>query len=580
MRLQEWIHHFEVGAGARWLKVLGVVLAFIAVASVYDVLDWQGFSSEESMETAQLARNLADGKGYVTESIRPLSLYLLQQAAPAGQSGQVLQRPVPDLSIPPLYPLLLAGAMKIMPMRFGDTQWWNYQPEHWIVALNQLIFFAALTLLFRVARRLFDSRVAWLSVILCGGTHLFWRFSMSGLSVCWDLLLFLALVWCLLRLDERAHAGTSSAAALFGLALAAGLVLALGGLSLYSFGWLLLPAVLFMASGAKAGRTRLCVGIMVGFLLVMGPWVARNVVLTGLPFGERTLVVAQETDPFPGDTLERSFNPQGGLRRVTPSEVINKLLTNSREFLRDQLPRLGGNWIIAFFGVGLMIPFQGTGRGRMRWFLIGSFVILFLAQVLGATHVTDEYADINSENLLVLLMPLVFVYGAAVFYTLLDQWTWATLDVRGATTSILVAVLCAPLIIALMMGRPAPSNSPYSPLQIRRTAQLFDPAELMTSDIPSGVAWYGNRACAWLPLDDARDYYQLNSLKPVKGLYLTQRTSDQRLLSEMLLQPKSWGYFLYQCEDKGEVPDNFPLTKSPVGFLPYQILLTDRARWR
>jgi len=45
------------------------------------------------MDTAQLARNIADGKGYTTLFIRPLSLYLVQKNNEAGQAGA--PRPVP-----------------------------------------------------------------------------------------------------------------------------------------------------------------------------------------------------------------------------------------------------------------------------------------------------------------------------------------------------------------------------------------------------------------------------------------------------------------------------------------------------
>ena len=34
MRLQEWIHHWEVGAGAKLLRVLAAILGFVAVAGL------------------------------------------------------------------------------------------------------------------------------------------------------------------------------------------------------------------------------------------------------------------------------------------------------------------------------------------------------------------------------------------------------------------------------------------------------------------------------------------------------------------------------------------------------------------
>ena len=42
----------------------------------------------------------------------------------------------------------------------GDTK---YQPEVLLACLNQLLFFAAVLVLFRLALRLFDAPVAWIS---------------------------------------------------------------------------------------------------------------------------------------------------------------------------------------------------------------------------------------------------------------------------------------------------------------------------------------------------------------------------------------------------------------------------------
>jgi hypothetical protein len=117
-------------------------------------------------------------------------------------------------------------------------------------------------------------------------------------------------------------------------------------------------------------------------------------------------------------------------------------------------------------------------------------------------------------------------------------------------------------------------------LHIQTTARMMKSAELMMSDIPGAVVWYGDRNCAWLTLDDDHDFRSFNALEPVKALWLTQRTTDERFLSEMMLKPASWSHFVAECQAHGEVPTGFPLTKAPSGFLPYQMFLSDQARWR
>jgi hypothetical protein len=577
--LQAWIYHWEEGAGAKVLKVAAAILAFAALAGLFDALAYEGFSSEEAMETAQLARNLARGKGYTTQSIRPLSIYLLRgQAAPEQVAG-ILRRPMPDLSTPPAYPVLLAGLMAVLPFDFVASQYWYFAPERWIAVFNQVLFFVAALLLYGIARRLFDSKVAWLSAVLFAGSNLYWRFTVSGLSTLWLMVVFLAAVLCLVRLQERERAGRVG----FGstaLAALAGVCMGVGALSRYSFMWMIIPVLLFIGWVARRDRATLCAVAGAAFLLLLGPWVARNIVLSGTCFGTASYAILEQAPPFEEDTLERSFDPQSGFRRVGPLDVVDKFLSNAREMWLQDLPRLGGNWVSAFFLVGLLVPFRDPGLGRMRIFLLCSLALLFVVQAAGKTHVSGDSPDINSENLLALLAPLVFVYGVALFYTLLDQLHLVTVDIRGAVVGVFILVASAPLLMSLLVGHSPAPHTPYSPLGIQRVARMMRTEEFMVSDIPGGVAWYGDRLCGWLPLDDDREFYKFNSLKPIKAVYLTQRTTNARFLSQMMVNPKSWGHFVVECEGHGEVPTDFPLTKAPLFFLPDQMLISDQARWR
>jgi hypothetical protein len=140
--------------------------------------------------------------------------------------------------------------------------------------------------------------------------------------------------------------------------------------------------------------------------------------------------------------------------------------------------------------------------------------------------------------------------------------------------------MCGGYFFALLNPRSAPELSPYMPALVQRIAGLIGKDEWMMSDIPWAVAWYGNRPCAWLSLDDGPAFYKLNAIKPVKMVYLTQRTTDRRFLSQMAAEPKSWGEFILDCWVHREAPDGFPLAYAPSGYLPYQMLLADRPRWQ
>ena len=202
-RLQEWIHQLEEGTGARHIMRAAALLVLLALALFYNQRQFQNFSSPEAMDVAQVARNLAEGKGYTTQFIRPVSLYLIQKHQ--GGASLPLASPHPDLANAPVYPYVLAGLMTVAPFDFqiaSPSEFQKYQPEVLIAWFNQALFALALWLVFRLARKLFDEPVAWVSVIVLGGADLFWRFSVSGLSTMLLLVIFLTVISCLVWLED------------------------------------------------------------------------------------------------------------------------------------------------------------------------------------------------------------------------------------------------------------------------------------------------------------------------------------------------------------------------------------------
>ena len=125
--------------------------------------------------------------------------------------------------------------------------------------------------------------------------------------------------------------------------------------------------------------------------------------------------------------------------------------------------------------------------------------------------------------------------------------------------SIFVAMLSAPFFV-LIGFRPVAGNSPYSPLHIQRIAQLMQTNELTTSDIPGGTVWR-RRTCVPNALDDDQEFFKVNALKPIRGLFLTQATTGKPF-SETEADETSWGHFPVVFGAR-EVPTGFPLRKAP-----------------
>ena len=120
--IQDTIHKLEVAGGMRYLKFGLSALAVIIVTTVYNLRSYRNMSTQEAMDAGQLARNLAQGKGYTTGFVRPYSMYLVkknsEQSMPAGTRLSELAKikeAHPDIANPPVYPLVLAGLMKALP---------------------------------------------------------------------------------------------------------------------------------------------------------------------------------------------------------------------------------------------------------------------------------------------------------------------------------------------------------------------------------------------------------------------------------------------------------------------------------
>jgi hypothetical protein len=585
-RLQEWIHQLEEGAGARYIVRAAALLGLLALALFYNQRQFQNFSAPEAMDQAQVARNLAEGKGYTTQFIRPVSLYLIQKHQ--GSASLPLALPHPDLANPPVYPYVLAGLMTVAPFDFQPVkpaEFQKYQPEVLIAWLNQGLFVLALWLVFRLARKLFDEPVAWLSVIALGGAELFWRFSVSGLSTMLLLVIFLMLVSCLVAVEHGDRVQAWGPVKMLFMAAVVGALVGVGGLTRYAFAWVILPVIAFFGFALERRRAAVVLVAAVAYLAVLTPWLARNYQLCGHLFGTAGLAIYQETGTFPGNRLERALNPENSAiksdwGKIDTDQYEHKLLANTSRIMQNELPKLGGSWVTAFFLVGLLVPFNNPALTRLRYFLLLCLALLTGVQALGRTHLSELVPDLNSENLLVLLAPLVFVYGVGLFFMLLDPLASPLAPVRRWVKTGFSALAVAPLLFSLWLPRPGPvAYPPYYPPIIQEGAGWLAPDELMMSDMPWAVAWYGRRSCLWLPWD-LPDFQTLHRQRPVRALYLTPLTMDTKFLSQMMQNRDSvWGKFALDSALKEEIPDGFPLKHAFTSWFPDQLFLTDRPRW-
>jgi hypothetical protein len=372
------------------------------------------------------------------------------------------------------------------------------------------------------------------------------------------------------------------------MAIVSGLIVGVGALTRYSFGWLILPVLAFFALFFGRLRTTLCLGALVAFVAVLTPWVVRNYQWSGTPFGTAGFAIVQDTQQFPGDKLERSLKPEWSDTLL--GDCRRKLVLNIGGMLQNELPKLGGSVVTAFFLAGLMVPFVSVTLARLRIFLLLSLAVLFVAQALGRTHLSADSPEINSENLLVLCAPLIVTFGAGMYWLLLERLEIPYPQWRYLVTGILMLVSSAPLLILLLPPREFPlAYPPYYPPWIQQFGLWLDKQELLMSDMPWATAWYGRRQSVWTTINvqDPRshdDFYTINDAeKPVRALYLTPLSMDARFYSQMLKgQDWPWGKFVVDSLVlTNGLPPGFPLRHCYVDvFGSGHVFLTDWPRWK
>lgn len=599
--LQDVIHKLEVGPGMRYLKISLACLAVLLLVGGYNWRSYRNLSTQEAMDAAQVGRNLAEGNGYTTQFIRPFSLFLVKKRSearfgvvpPGGAADYArIKGNHPDLANPPVYPCVLAAMMKVLPFKWAVStgafwgqggRFWRYEPDFLIGLFNQFLFFTVIVLTFLLARRLFDPGVAWLSGILMLGCELLWRFSLSGLSTMLLLLIFTGLLWCLVFVEREAREPQWGPRGLLLLAGGAGLLIGLGTLTRYAFGWLIVPVILFFILFAGPRKAALCLLAVAVFAAVVSPWAYRNYRICGVPFGTATFAIVEGTGVFPEHKLGRSLEPNLRSPDLRLGTFAHKLLNNSRNILQNELPRLGGTWLTPLFLAGLLLGFRTPPIRRLRYFLMMSLAMLVMVQALGRTHLSEESPEVNSENLLVLLVPLIFVFGVSLFFSLLDQMNLLFRGMRYLVVGVFAVIICLPMMFTFFLPKAIPVvYPPYYPPAIQQVSNWMKKNELMMSDIPWAVAWYGNRQCIWTTLDAQRQFFDVHDyLKPVGALYLTPQTMDSRFLTQWVRAGEhSWGSFILESMLRREIPPSFPLRVAPKGFLPEQLFLTNWDRWK
>lgn len=576
---QEFIHWMEQGAGARWLRRAAMALGGLLLTLTFSWKQFHGLPTEWTLQQADLARQVARGEGFTTLVNYPQTYAVLK----ARGVGFDEKKPYPELHHAPLYPLLLAALFKALP---GSA--WTHTPEppggwapdYAVLALNLVLFWLAVVLVVRLARRLFDERAAWIAGVATAVSVTLWQQTVvvSGLPLL--MVLMLAVFAVIAGLEEstpdhppltralllRVAALGALGALLFLTEYSAGLVLAvLGGY----IAWRITGAVRWPALGVFAGVA----------VLLVAPWLGRNVAVVGHPLGLAWQNLAlKDGDITAQPAAQRSMavsEPPG----LDVKKLGNKGLTAMELNLRERIWSGGGLLLTAFFVAGLMYQFRHGPANRTRW-CFGALALVLLAGQ--AFFGSGESPRLPAYY----LAPLIIVFGAGFFLVLVDSQQQLTQHWRWAAAGLL-ALQALPLVRDCLEPRKVHFYyPPYFPnlfMELSKDAATrFLPGTGIATDVPAGTAWYGQMR-VWAKPDKLRDFYTITVEQNIGALLLTPVTLDQPFFTQLaarredtiqLTDTGGWGG-VYTGLVTRRMPAGFPLNRPPQRLTDNMVLLVN-----
>jgi hypothetical protein len=563
---QELIHWLEAGDGARWIRLAAVFALTLALSLLVAWKQFHGPVTEATLLQADLGRQIARGEGFTTLVNFPQTAAFLRVRGGQFDPAQ----PFPELYQAPLYPLVIAGALRALPagpreklFASPPAQPDGFAADYFLLGLNVVLLWLAAWLTFDLGSRLFEPRAGGLAAFALLLSVPVWQqtVAVNGGPLLMVLAVAAFSIW------QRVETGTGRASVAWvgALGVACGLLF----LAEYSAGALGLVA-LADVGGRFTGRARwrACAAVAAGFFVVAGPWMARNVALTGSPVALAIQNVALKA----GDPTAEPATVRATLSAALPHLDLNKLgnktLTSLQENLKSRLWSGGAMWLTAFFVAGTLYAFRVPAVNRLRWVFVASFGVLLVAQAALNSGESDRLVA-------TWLAPLVMIFGAGFFFVLLGSNAALARWPRAVAAALLVAQALPLLHDALEPRRLHFQYPPYLPglfqgmkreLVERGVADRYG----LMADVPAGVAWYG-RARVWAQPPRLRDFYAITLEQPIGELLLTPRTLDRPFFSELNatpLRPESlsavsnrfgeWGE-IYAGLLTGRLPAEFPL---------------------
>lgn len=460
----------------RWLRPLLIALVLVIISAfplVYYKRVSQGLVSSDSMDIAQIGRNLSEGRGYVTRFVRPFNVAKLPPYV--GDLSEVNHAPLAPLADAVMFKLRSCTDQSAATVS---------------LAFCMLTVFAAYVL----GWVLFDWRVGMLSAASVGIGIGPLDAGISGeawaMAGFWLTLLLIAVA--------RHHASTLAGRAGVVWAIAAAGAAALLYLTHHILFVLSIPLAVYFAVTGRCGKMNLAVFLVV-FGAVTAPWAYRNLCLTGFPvIGINAWDLMASSDAFPGVTLYRSTDAilQDPVRVLLfPLEHFGAFARKLWWGISDALIYLGpvlGLAVLAFFMVGMLYRFRKESANAVRGLLYGIAPVAVLSFGLFSVD----------PKAVVMFAPAVAVFGSAYLFLLLDAKKLHRFYYRVLVALFVLAVGYGALTSVVWPPRSGGSSSAVAAHNYFQGLGSRGVVAKLFTDVPWVAAWRTMGLGIWLPFTD------------------------------------------------------------------------------
>ena len=531
-------------SGALILRRLLFLLLLFGLMLFYLGPGFKQLTSPKGIEQAQIARELARSGSFQTKMIRPLSLYQADENTEDPEGVKIVG--FKDTYHAPLNPILNSVIIRRC-KGDNDFGWDNnstvYYLDRIITATSIFFLLASIGVTFLFISRIFDAKIGGVTALLMLLCELLWRYSQSGLPQMLMLFLFTLGCYFVYRAVEAQCLEKKPLALLILGAVCFGLLALTHWMALWPFIGLVIFSCFYFKPRGAAGLSMLIV-----FLIIILPWCLRNLNTAGDILGSGYFSMfggmgAAEEEVF------RSYNLSKD--NIFRKGFASKVLTSSLYQLNGIYSFLGSIIAAPLFFLALLHPFKRPQIAAFKWFVLAMWVPAVIGMSLfGVSNQSSGISGPDANQIHLLFIPLMTAYGLAMLAIL---WSRIGLSSNIPIISengylwIAIGLSTIPMVLSLLPGVTRGIQSKEKATRgvvISYFGKQMNKTDIVITDSPWEVAWYGDRTALWLPTTkaDLREIMKRTKehKNPFSGILITPRSMTKSLLNLTYREEKEW----------------------------------------